>query len=389
IYVENLQLRPTDNGLRVRSLPDVIRGKELRQIHRADTVETREFHGRMLSKVGKQGNWLSIKVPGAERGYVAAWFMEAETPRPDQFSGVNITGVNLDAFHHLGTPNPNWLGNIGWVRFGYNVSAGTGSEDIQAAYDRYAPLFDAYVRAGYRVCVTTSHQTYGEAKAEFPLNRMNDGQWQTLIARKADMMSRIAQQWSGKGLINCWQIWNEPDAVIGAEASIAMPPHIYRLMLAGIIPAMRATDPQAYIVTAGFTGSQMGSNYARQAIAGLPTNALPEAIALHPYGLTARGSNDPFGFFGSIDSALTDYGSVMPDKKLWITEWGVNRNEDRPPQEIGDYAMAMVNHINAYYRAQIAALIWYPWAQGMHSAYGIVDNQSQSRPGLTDRFLNA
>src|SRR5690606_33726865 len=96
------------------------------------------------------------------------------------------------------------------------------SEDIQAAYNRYAPLAEHYVRAGYKVIFTTSHQTYGEAKGFPTWHQMTDAHWVTLIDRFADMMARIAQQWAGKGLVQAWQVWNEQDAPIGATSSIPM-----------------------------------------------------------------------------------------------------------------------------------------------------------------------
>lgn len=390
IYVQNLRVRPTVDGLRVRSLPDVDKGEIIGQISKSDRLEPLEMHARVLRKVGVEGQWLRVKLPGGKTGYSAAWYMEAVLPGDSKFEGVNILGVNLDAFHPRGIPDPSLLGNLGWVRFGYNVSAQTGSTDIQAAYDRFAPLAEKYVSAGYKVCFTTSHQTYGEGRNEFwPWTAMDDNKWNMLIGPFADMMSRIMQQWAGKGLAHCWQVWNEPDAPMGAEASVAMLPHHYHAMLKAVVPAMRASDPEATIISAGLTGTQMGSNWIKQAVANLPSNAALDGIALHPYGLTSRGPGDPFGHFGSIDPAVQDYGSVLPGKPLWITEWGVIGAPQTAPNEIGDYAIAMISHIKANYRGQVAAFIWYPWAEGMHSAYGIVDQNSQPRPGLTERFLNA
>ena len=113
-------------------------------------------------------------------GYAAAWYLKATTldEGREVFPRVNpVRGVNLDIFHPLGKPAPSRLGEIGWLRFGYNVSHGRGSEDINAALARYLPQVEAYRDAGYRVIFAISHQTYGEGKSEFwPWSQMTGRQ---------------------------------------------------------------------------------------------------------------------------------------------------------------------------------------------------------------------
>ncbi len=386
LYITNLRVRPTSKGLRVRTVPSTT-GEILGFVNPWDWLETLEMHGRTLSKLGKADEWLRLKMPDGRPGYCAAWLLEGAIKNPDRLSGINITGVNLDEMHPLGKPPANRLGKIGWVRFGYSVSNKTGSEDIRKAYDRYAPLAERYVKAGYKVVFTTSHETYGEGKDQFwPWASMTDQKWDMLIKPFSEMMYNIARQWAGKGLVEAWQVWNEQDAHLGAEASVAMSPANYKKMLRAVVPAIRAGDPEVFVLTGGYTNTQ-GERYVRLSIQGLTHDAMPDGLAMHIYGRSCR-PNDRYGQYGSIDDLLKAYYAILP-KPLWITEWGVLDAPDHNPRDIGDYAMAMVQHIKRNYANLVQALIWYAWAESMHNGFGIVDRNNQPRPGLTERYLNA
>ncbi len=390
VYVTNLRLRPRDTGVRVRTLPsasgDAV-GTVLTQINPWDLVETMEMHGRTLAKVGQQNQWIRLKTADGTIGFAAAWFLDATVRLPARITGVNPTGVNLDAYHSAGTPPADRLGKIGWVRMGYNVSAGRGSTDLNAAFNRYAPLLERYRRAGYRVILTTSHQTYGEG-AGFVWPNMNAEQWKRLIDTFSEMCYRLTRQYNNRGLVDVWQVWNEPDAHATTPASVPMSASVYHQMLRQAVPAMRAGDAEAILLTGGLTGTQGGDAYARQALKGLPPDAIPDGIAIHPYGRSPR-RNDKYGHFGSLDSWLQSYLNVLPGRPIWITEWGVLNAPNEDPREIGDYALAFIDHVKKNYRDQVVSLVWYAWAQGMHNGYGLVDERQSPRVGLTERFLNA
>ncbi len=391
IYIDGFRVTPTANGVRVRHLPDAKNGQVIGQVNTFDMLDSLENHGRALTKIGVEGEWLRVRTPDGKDGYAAAWFLQAtQKSASGLFDGINILGVNLDQLHPLGTPDPSRLGGIGWVRFGYNVSNNSGSEDIVAAYDRYARVVEKYVKAGYKVLFATSHQTYGEGKNEFwPWPSMTDQKWDQLIPRFADMMGRIAKQWASSGMVHCWQVWNEQDAPIGAVASVPMLAHNYGKMLTQTIRAIRASDPKVYIITGGHTsGPVKGSQYARNALSVVPFDARPDGIAFHPYG---RGINPgpPYAIFGHIDEEIQYYGPIMPDKPLWITEWGVLDRGNDNPKDIADYALGMIRHLKVKYPGRIAALIWYAWAETMHNGYGIVGADDRPRPPLTEMFLKA
>ena len=390
IYIPEFRVRPTIDYLRLRSVPSP-RGKILGRVYSWDLLEPLERHGRALEKIGVAGKWIKVRSIRGVEGYAAAWFLGATTASEgvEALPGVNPVGVNLDAYHDMGKPPASRLGGLGWVRFGYNVSNFRGSEDIAAALQRYLPLVESYREAGYRVVFTTSHQTYGEAKDEFwSWPQMTDDKWQRLIRRFAEMMSDIAAQWAARDLVSAWQIWNEQDAHIGAVASVPMSVENYTKMFAQVYRAIRSADSDVNIITGGFTGGpQRGGAYARRLLRGLPDDVKPDGIAFHPYG---RGLNDQpkYAVWGHIDESVWAYSAVLPNKPLWITEWGVL---DRPGDDINHickYVTDMVRHLKVNYPGKFAAIIWYAWAEGMHNCYGIVDRQGKPRPPLTERFLS-
>lgn len=390
IYVQGLRVRPTDTGLRVRTLPNTA-AEIISQINPWNRIEPRESQGVTLYKVGRDNEWLRIRTPEGRDGYTAAWFLSSFTSSDrDLFDGVNPVGVNLDLLHPLGAPDPSRLGGLGWVRMPYNVSNRTGSEDIRAAYDRYAPILERYARAGRKIMLTITHQTYGEGKDQYwPWADMRDEQWDDLSQRLAGMMAQIAQQWANSGLVNCWQVWNEQDAPIGAVASVPMHPHNYIKIFGRTMQAIRSADSTINVITGGHTGGPAkGAPYANLVVDALPDDLKPDGIAFHPYG---RGPHPdtPFAPFGHIDESIIAYSRIMPQKPVWITEWGVLDQPSASITEVNNYAMNFITFVKSRYSGHVAAMIWYAWAQGMHNGYGLVDRHGNPRPPLTENFLRA
>lgn len=389
-------VRPTQDGIRLRELP--VNGKPVGQVYTKDVLESMESAEETQRKVGTEGEWLKVKTPSGTVGYVAAWFLKREgaapvgtpTPAPTADTpAANITGMNLDNFHPQGTPDPARLRGIGWVRFGYNVSAGKGSEDINAAYNTYAPLAERYARAGYKVLFAFTHQTYGEGKNEFwPWQDMNREKWRTLTGRFADMMRRIAQQYAGKNIVHAFQIWNEQDAPIGAAASVPMSPENYAYLLSESIRAIKSVDRNILCISGGHTGGPTnGGNYARATIRAMHGGILPDGIAFHPYGRgTQPGTR--YANWGHIDEEIKAYVSILPDKPVWITEWGCLDKEGDPPADIANYAKTFMGWIKTRYAGKVAAAMWYAWAMGMHNGYGLVGRDDQPLEPLYKTFLS-
>jgi hypothetical protein len=393
IYINNFRVQPTVAKLNVRSIASTD-GDRVGSVTPSDRLISKEPHGRVLAKLGQADKWLRIRLPNGEEGHAAAWFLQATQYKRLQIT-VNPVGVNLDARHALGTPPPDQLGDMGWVRFGYNVNAGRQSTDadtaaqIKEAYELYAPLCEQYAKAGYKVIMTTSHQTYGEGKDQYwPWGNLQEADWFDLAIKFADVMDAITRQYAGKGLIHAWQLWNEQDAETGAEASVAMTPEIYGGFCSRVEPSIRANDNEVLVLTGGLkSGPDTGTAYIRTAMNHLAAGVTFDGIAFHPYG---RGANHMrYAIYGKLDESIAKYSAVLPGKPLWITEWGVLNANQESPADIAAYALDVIKHVKTNHSETVASLVWYAWAESMHNGYGIVDRQSRPRPPLTEQFLKA
>jgi len=300
---------------------------------------------------------------------------------------TNLSGVNLDGREWFGSPPPDQLGNLGWIRLNYDVSAGTGSIDLEAAYNRYHPLLQQYTRSGYKTIVVLTHQTYGEGRAEFlPWQAMTRDKWRQLSDQLAVMACEIARQYAGQGIVTVYQIWNEQDARIGARSSVPMTAENYAYMVTQVAQAIRAADPDALIITGGHVGVPgKGDRYAQQVLQLLPSQTLIDGIAFHAYG-RGVGFDSSYGTLGSIDTSIQAYRQVLPDKPIWITEWGVLDRSADPSPQVAAYAMDMLNYVDEHYGDDVAAMVWYAWSQGMDNGYGLVDGNQTPRSVLYEQF---
>jgi putative glycosyl hydrolase len=341
--------------------------------------------------VGQNEQWINVRAPAGQSGYAAAWFLEAISP--DVIDALRLPGVNLDIMHPLGKPDAARLGNVSWVRFLYNVSYNPsnntyGNTDLNATFRLYKPHIERYARAGYKVMLVFTHQTYGEG-AGFNWNQMNSDRWRALTTKFVEMVRTIASQYANQNLVGAYQIWNEMDAQPGAGSSVPMPAGNYAFMLSESIRVIRAVDTKVKIITGGHIGGPgNGANYARQTIAALPTNLRPDGIASHPYGRGAT-PGPPYAPFGSIDDEVRAFAQIMPNKPIWITEWGVLDRPNDSPTTIAAYASTFLSYLKSRYPTQVQTAIWYAWAQGMHNGYGLVGTDDKPRQPLYDRVLKS
>lgn len=390
IYVDELRVQPTVEQLRVRTIPTT-EGIVLGGINPWDYLIPRELHGRVVSKVGVQDQWVRLRMLDGRTGFSAAWLLQGTIFQREVNPGVNPVGINLDAFFRQGTPAPAELGGLGWVRLVYNVSRGVGSEDLDVAFNTLAPLAEQYSRAGYRVMFIITHQTYGEAQGFPPWSQFNETNWDTLINRLNNIVRQIAQQFAGRGWVSCWQVWNEQDSAPSSRAAVAVPPNIYAQMLERLVPTLKSVDSSWDVITGGHIGGVgVGVTYARTVMNSLSPNTrtLLDGIAFHPYGLSPD-PGVPYGIFGHIDDGVQGFSAVLPEKPVWITEWGVLDRPNDSPTDIANYATNFISYLKSRYPGQIAAMLWYAWAQGQDNGYGIVDANGNPRPPLTERFLQA
>lgn len=391
IYWDGLTLRTSVEGLRVREK----QGTEftsLGQVYAVDTIETLETHGRTLEKIGDEGRWLRVRTPAGIEGYAAAWYLSAVGPEASTppVAG-NMTGMNLDMMHPLGRPSANRLKGLGWVRFAYNVSMGRGSTDFNAAFNLYRPYFEAYANAGIKIILILTHQTYGEGTG-YDWTKMTSDKWRQLSRDFANVARDTAGRFAGKGLISAYQIWNEQDTPPGpgAVAAVPIPPADYGFMLGEAIRGIRSVDANVKIITGGHViGPAQGAAYARTTLAAMPAGIRPDGIAFHAYGRGVSGTDPRYAPFGTVGEAVRIYSRVMPERPVWITEWGVLDRPGDSPTDIARYATQFLTGLKRDYADGVAAAIWYAWADTMHNGYGLVNERDQAKAPLYEQYLRA
>ncbi|MBZ0291466.1 MAG: cellulase family glycosylhydrolase [Anaerolineae bacterium] len=392
---ETVYLKPTESGLRVREAP--INGKPIGNLSLNEVVTSLEPAAETKAKVGQNNEWIHIRRRNGVEGYTAAWFLKLAKKPPEPTFGGSLTGLNLDIFHHLGAPDPKDMQGVGWVRLKFNMSlnpdkpqgdpARYGNTDLNATYNRYRPYIEKYAQAGMHVLLVLTHQLYGEG-AGFNWQQMDPGKWAQLTSKYADYAGQVAQRFAGSGFISAYQIWNEQDTHEG-RAAVAMPPTEYGKLLTATIRAIRQADPTVPIITGGHTsGPDAGSAYARKTLAAMPEDVRPDGIAIHPYGRGVRGHR--FSNWGGLDEELDKYSVVMPDKPLWITEWGVLDQQGRTEviPDVADYAAGFVDICKNQYAGQVITAIWYAWADSMDNGFGLVDQNGKPKAILHEKFRN-
>lgn len=395
LMMPRMRLQPTDNRLRLRKTPS-LDGKVVGFVNQWDLLETPMNDYKVLRDVGKDGKWLKVVNPFNESQvvYAAAWFLKAISlnDSPGGIPDVPIRGMNLDRFHTLGTPDAAPLRNLGWVRLLYNMSYNPennsyGNTDLNATYARYLPIFQRYATNGNKIICIFNHQTYGEAQG-YVWDQMTPGQWDNLITSFVFYVRQIAQQWASSGLIYAYQIWNEQDSPPTNQAAVPMPATIYAKLFTQTARAIRAVDPKVKIITGGHvTGTSLGVNYARAALAAIPSDAQPDGLGVHPYLTGPKDS--PFSYFGTIDDALRAWSGVLPGKPLWLTEWGIldKQGDDSVAGLASEFAEGFIKICQTEFRGLVACAVWYAWADSMHNGYGLVRTNNTPRQPLYNKFL--
>ena len=219
---------------------------------------------------------------------------------------------------------------------------------------------------------------------------MHSGRWYELTSSYANIVGRIAAQFAGLDLVYAYQIWNEQDTAISqARAAVPMPVNDYAHLLTQSIKAIRQVDSDVQIITGGHvSGPDNGSIYAQATLNAMPQDTRPDGIAIHPYGNGPAGS--PFTRFATINYVIRKFRPILPGKPLWITEWGVldYQGNDSIAGQVSQYATGFLNILEQDFPRQIAAAIWYAWADGMDNGYGLVRYDGSPRQPLYDKFLD-
>jgi hypothetical protein len=396
LKISGFRLQPTDNGLRLRAAPSTdadILGK----VNQWDLLQTPMPDYKALLKAGKEGKWLKVNGPSGGIAYVAAQYVKviSKDDGPGGIVGIPLRGMNLDLYQTNGTPPAEPLSNLGWVRINFNVSYnpqnGTyGNTDVAAAFARYYPAVKQYAANGNKVILVMTHQFYGEG-AGYVWEQMDPAKWQALSTRFAQMASQTASLFGSENLVYAYQIWNEQDTLPqDARAAVPVPASDYANLFTQTTLAVRAADPGAKVITGGhITGNALGPQYARQVLGLLPEAAYPDGMAFHPYGLGPVGS--PYNVFGTINDAIVAWSTVLPNRPLWITEWGVldHQGDDSQAAPIAVHAQGFISTLENQFPGMVAAAVWYAWADGMDNGYGLVNYNNQPKEPLYSSYLYA
>lgn len=387
-----------ERNLNVRKNPVVDPNNILLTANAGDVLEVLEASDSALAKLGVKDQWVNIRTLGGIAGYSAGQYLKAYTGvvptlAANPYGAANVTGMNLDKNNPLGHPSPDRLKGIGWIRVKFNVSYNPdnnsyGNQDINAAYNRVAPFIKPYAEAGIKVLMVFTHQLYGEG-AGYNWDSIDTGGWNKLIPTFADYAKQVAQRFAGSNLVHAYQVWNEQDTPKGkGRAAVPISSKDYANMLTQTIRAIRSVDSKTPIITGGHvTGSDTGSQYARETLAAMPSDVRPDGIAAHPYGLGPDGHK--FSNNGSLEYAIRKFTAVLPGKPIWFTEWGVLgfQGNMSVAGDVTTYASGFMNIIKSKYSGQVATAIWYAWADGMDDGYGLVDGSDRAKSPLYERFV--
>lgn len=412
-----MPIRSTTN-LNLRE--QAVDGDVVQVAYKGTVLISLESQAATARKLGTKGEWLHLETIYGKQAYAAAWLLEPHdgpVPKPGEIPQARSkTGINLDVYNPLGKPDPTLLDGVGWARLAYNHSRnanfphgsaqGHGNLDLAVSDAHYGAYLRELKRAGLRTIVVFTHQTWGEGRGfDFEaMGRDKDQQW---VADKwrneftpafIQKLKEITRHYEPEGLIDVYQIWNEPDYQGSPRAQILMNAKNFAYILSESVGAIKSIDPDAVVITGGHTsGPDMGPSLMKDALAEIRAmkGYEPDGVAFHPYG---RGLHKerPFSHFGSIGESISKYSAVMPGKPVWMTEWGVLSPNHKPwftlgnqvpsPDDIFTYVKEFMGEVHNKFNDDVAAAVWYGWAIGMDDGYGIVNERQEPLEPLYSGF---
>lgn len=116
------------------------------------------------------------------------------------------------------------------------------------------------------------------------------------------------------GLVDAWQVGNEPDDNNGI-ASWKMEPEEF----SNLLWVFRDAMPDKFLVAGGLDTNRP------EYLSGVNTEWV-NAIAVHPYGQGVPGWPSPYGFPDHVGRMVERNKFFSNGKPLWVTEWGINHN---------------------------------------------------------------
>jgi hypothetical protein len=185
--------------------------------------------------------------------------------------------------------------------------------------------------------------------------------------------------------IHSWELWNEPNA--GYYWQPAADVTQYVELLKAAVPAIKAVDPGATVISGGLAPKSTGGGDIGQldwvtALCSQGGVKLVDAIGFHPYsGHVPPGYNASWNAWNQISGTSTSFRSILdscgyPTMKVWATEYGastIGTGTMATPDNLMIGANPRPDHVSESLQAQdasdavhltsasstIAALFWY------------------------------
>jgi len=309
-------------------------------------------------------------------------------PLQDEKTPFEI-GMNIHPTDGVGwNPLPAELGKVAWVRFPF-TSSPRRFPNVDAAFNFYDKVIDAYNQLGVKIILVMNHETYGEGEG-YNWTQMNSTLWAKFTSEFLIALESVLRQYGDK--ISAYEIWNEGDAEPQNPAAVTFPPRDFAPLLDRAENIIRQYAPEAAVVLGGLVrGPEIGVQYVKQVQAALNGRLPVDAIGYHPYGKGAPGDITVFSRLGSIAHDIDVFQKAFPNIPLWLTEVGALGTDD--PNYWDDAALYMKN-LFTYLRTQQSkrapVAIWYAWSDGMDMAQktnGMVKVNGERKPYLYDTFF--
>jgi hypothetical protein len=185
--------------------------------------------------------------------------------------------------------------------------------------------------------------------------------------------------------IHSWEIWNEPNA--GYYWQPAADVGQYVSLLQSAVPAIKAADPSATVISGGLAPKSTGGGDIGQ-LDWLPAFCsqggikVVDAVGYHPYsGQVPTGYNAKWNPWNQISTTSTSFRSILdscgyPTMKVWATEYGATTIGPGPMATTDNLLLGATpkpDHVSESLQAQdatdsvfltngsptIAAMFWY------------------------------
>ena len=265
-------------------------------------------------------------------GVFVAVFLLFFLVRSNPTLAAGTCGMNIDPANPGGSPSAEALKGVGWVRIEYKDCSTESLPLVSTSL--YKPILQVYKAAGIKTLVILDYASFPSASTDV----------NGFAERTAYINSSLG------GLIDAYEIWNEPDIDQGGNLSAQQ--------FANIVNAVAPTLQGKTVLLGGLASGNPG--YASSTLAFITASFT--GFSVHPYGKTASG----------MASLVNAYRSASGGKPVWITEIGSNNPNNA----------VTANYLTSIYAGGVPAdvIIWFAWSDAMVPAFGIVDASQSPKP---------